>query len=145
MKEMHQSHIHGIFLGWRPKTFDCFIRMICIELAHFIPWSHHHKKSLSLPQILGIIFGAVLHSLPPPWGMRKALERETRGWKNFKKKKRKNHICDHLELSGHLGIGVLQSRVHMSRLSEATKWNTPGLKRSNGKHLLWSLWRERCK
>lgn len=86
MKEMHQSRIHGIFLGRSPKTFGCFIRVICIALADFIPWSHHHIKSLSLPQMLGTSFGAVLHWLPPPWGMRKALEKETGGWKNKKKK-----------------------------------------------------------
>lgn len=53
MKEMHQSHICGIFLGWSPKTFGCFIRVICIALAHFIPWSHHHKKGLSSPSDAG--------------------------------------------------------------------------------------------
>lgn len=45
MKEMHQSHVSGIFLGWSPKTFGCFIRVICIALAHFIPWRHYQKKN----------------------------------------------------------------------------------------------------
>ena len=53
MKEMHQSHVCGIFLGWSPKTFGCFIRVICIALAHFIPWRHHHKKGLSSPSDAG--------------------------------------------------------------------------------------------
>lgn len=37
------------------------------------------------------------------------------------KKKEKKHSCDHLELLGHLGISVLQSRAHTSRLNEAIK------------------------
>lgn len=53
MKEMHQSHVCGIFLGRRPKTFGCFIRVICIALAHFIPWRRCHKKGLSSPSDAG--------------------------------------------------------------------------------------------
>lgn len=36
MKEMHQSHVSGIFLGWSPKTFGCFNKgnLHCISTSH---------------------------------------------------------------------------------------------------------------
>lgn len=82
---MHQSHIRGIILGQSPRTFGCFIRVICITLAHFTPWRHCLKKGLSSPSDAGNRLWCWANWLPPPRGMRKALEEETGGWKKTKK------------------------------------------------------------